>query len=342
MLRSSNASCSLVDFLANSFSLFPPTRNVRVSSEPSQPSLTRPCTHAIPSRSSPAAPSVPSAPAQDASTVSAPTTITTPAEPTSTSTSEALAQGTRFLALRKWNEACDHLATAVEQALVPTPFIPPFKTKLTETRGRRTEQNGELDPRNVDALMLYGKALLGSAIAQSAVLGGGAPTNETGASLFLLVRFSVTRADDSSAEKTDGNGAASSSSANASAPAGPSNAAFSFGGDAEDEEEEESGEGEDGEGEDGAAGGDREDDLESAFQVLEIARTILEKELKNASEGKGKGKGKETATGGEEKTFEGGDEKVKERLAEIHRLLGDVESESGTSSPYPSPLPQLT
>lgn len=39
----------------------------------------------------------------------------------------------------------------------------------------RTSKYGDLAPENVESLVLYGKALLGSAIAQSAVLGGAAP-----------------------------------------------------------------------------------------------------------------------------------------------------------------------
>ena len=53
---------------------------------------------------------------------------------------------------------------------------------------RSTNTHGDLAPENVDALVLYGKALLGSAIAQSAVLGGAAPQdNPSGAPLLRLV-----------------------------------------------------------------------------------------------------------------------------------------------------------
>lgn len=102
--------------------------------------------------------------------------------------------------------------------------------------------------------------------------------------------------------------------------AGPSSGAptaasmqFHFGGDAEDEEEgEEEGDEEEGEEEDG---GDKEDDLETAFMMLDMARTIWSKI-----------EGTEAAT----------------KCAEAYRLLGDVATESGTSLPTSLPPTQLT
>lgn len=96
------------------------------------------------------------------------------------------------------------------------------------------------------------------------------------------------------------------------AEAGPStalasSAAFHFGGDAEDEDDEEEEEGDDDEEEgDEQGGGDREDDLETAFLMLDTARAIWEKV--DTEEGKAK-------------------------LAEAHRMLGDVASESGKWPP---------
>jgi HAT1-interacting factor 1 len=182
-----------------------------------------------------------------------------------------------------------------------------------------------LSPKNVEGLVLYGKALLGSAIAQSAVLGGGAPTDGGTSDLSLNQNIALTAKENADAS----NGAGSSAQP---AVAGLSNAAFSFGGDAEEEEEGEGEQGEGGEGEEeeGAPGGDREDDLESAFQVLDLARSILEKELERLeSEGEGKGKGKE---GDKADGHVKGSEKTKDLLADVHRLLGDVATESGTSA----------
>lgn len=54
---------------------------------------------------------------------------------------------------------------------------------------KRTEKHGELAPECGDALILYGKALLYNAIAQSAVLGGG-PGGETKQETEQVVRES--------------------------------------------------------------------------------------------------------------------------------------------------------
>lgn len=193
-------------------------------------------------------------------------------------------------------------------------------------RTRSTAKYGDLAPENVEPLILYGKALLGSAIAQSAVLGGAAPGADEAAA-------AATGTTNGSASAGDAATAGSSSSAMAatagSSAAGPSKPNFHFGGDADDdndddaeEDAEQAGANDDGdEDEDGgaAAGGDREDDLESAFQVLDMARATLEKEINSAGEAK-----EEEETGADKLKKE-----KKERLAEVHRLLGDVATESG-------------
>ncbi|BGP33273.1 hypothetical protein JCM10296v2_005067 [Rhodotorula toruloides] len=198
-----------------------------------------------------------------------------------------LARGIRALALRKYSDACDSLAQALQAS---------------------TSRYGDLAPENVESLVLYGKALLGCAIAQSAVLGGPAPGAGPGGG-------EGANGDAATGAAGPLNGAAGASSSSTPAAAGPSNPNFHFGGDAEDASGDE-GEGadldEDGEGEDGegAPAGDREDDLESAFQMLDLARTILTTEI-GAMEGK------------EEER-----RKREEKLAEVHRLLGDVATES--------------
>uniref|UniRef100_A0A0K3C7N8 BY PROTMAP: gi/472583631/gb/EMS21264.1/ histone-binding protein [Rhodosporidium toruloides NP11] gi/647396993/emb/CDR39760.1/ RHTO0S04e08856g1_1 [Rhodosporidium toruloides] n=1 Tax=Rhodotorula toruloides TaxID=5286 RepID=A0A0K3C7N8_RHOTO len=197
-----------------------------------------------------------------------------------------LARGIRALALRKYSDACDFLAQALESS---------------------TSKYGDLAPENVESLVLYGKALLGSAIAQSAVLGGAAPGAGPGGG------------GEATSTAGPSNGAATASSSTPAA-AGPSNPNFHFGGDAEDASGDEGGADSDGEGEDGegegddAPAGDREDDLESAFQMLDIARTILTTEIA-ALEKDGKEEGEERR-------------KREEKLAEVHRLLGDVATES--------------
>ncbi|GAA5889679.1 hypothetical protein JCM6882_007101 [Rhodosporidiobolus microsporus] len=233
------------------------------------------------------------------------TTAATAQETPAPAADDHLARGIRSLALKKWNDACDELAQAVEAS---------------------TEKHGELSPENVDALVLYGKALLGSAIAQSAVLGGGAPSGEV-------------------PEPGPSDSSASASASGSNAAAGPSKPNFHFGGDDEDEQGE--GEGEDGEdGEEGgeeAPGADREDDLESAFQALEVARTILTTEVEEL------GTEIEKLLDSQEEKKRALEEKTKarkERLADVHRLLGDVATESeqfdGAVTEYDSALELLS
>ncbi|GAA6010082.1 hypothetical protein JCM10207_007550 [Rhodosporidiobolus poonsookiae] len=217
----------------------------------------------------------------------APPAASAPQDAPAPAADDHLARGLLALSRKKYSQACDELAQAVEAA---------------------TEEHGELAPETVDPLVLYGKALLASAIAQSAVLGGGAPTGEP---------------SDPAAVSSS---AAAAGPSGSNATAGPSNPSFHFGGDAEDEEEEEEeGDGGDEDGE-GAPGADREDDLESAFQVLDMARSIVEKEVEkvetelkvDAKENEGKGK---DALGERRR-------ERKEKLADVHRLLGDVATES--------------
>ncbi|GAA5820584.1 hypothetical protein JCM3770_007166 [Rhodotorula araucariae] len=231
----------------------------------------------------------PPPPASDASTSNA-----------ATADQDHLAHGIRALALKRWSDACDHLAQAVEAS---------------------TEKHGELAPENVEALVLYGKALLGSAIAQSAVLGGAAPQDTAPGATFPTHTYAA----GSSAA------AAGPSASTSGAAAGPSNPKFHFSGDAEEEDDEDDeGEGDEPqEGDESAAPGvDREDDLESAFQALEVARTILQREV-DAAESALEREAKEPTVDTARKDALEKDRKVKkEKLADVHRLLGDVATES--------------
>ncbi|GAA5852323.1 hypothetical protein JCM5353_006048 [Sporobolomyces roseus] len=211
--------------------------------------------------------------------------------------SDHLAQGIRFLSLHKYSQASETLTYAVEHLI---------------------EKNGELSIENVDALVLCGKALLGNAIEQSAVLGGN--VNNTSNALPDSIK-------PDGATSASGSGGGGSSSTNMNATAGPSNSAFHFGGDGEEEEDDdEEGEGEgegaegEGQGQEGEGdGGEKDDDFESAFIMLDLARRSVEVELERLEK--------------EKDTLEQEDkDKVvkgrKEKLAEIHRLLGDVATES--------------
>ena len=104
------------------------------------------------------------------------------------------------------------------------------------------------------------------------------------------------------------------------AVAGPSTAGpvtaqsiqFHFGGDAEEEEGDD--EDDEDDEDDGPGAGDKEDDLESAFLMLDSARTIYSKDDSRGS---------------------------KLKLGDVHRLLGDVATEGG-ACPFPCcPTPRL-
>lgn len=167
--------------------------------------------------------------------------------------------------------------------------------------------------------MLYGRALLHNAIAQSAVLGGGNATQskeETEEAVRALLRHPVSysysrslAADTRLICCTENAVAGPSTGTNAAA-----NWKFSFGGDAEEEEGDDGeGEGEgDEEEEGGAAAADRDDELEASFEAFEMAKRAW------------------SAITKADETNEGDKKAALLKLAEAHKMLGEVERESGT------------
>lgn len=156
-------------------------------------------------------------------------------------------------------------------------------------------------PETADALVLYGKALLGNAIAQSAVLGGGPdgqPAEQTEAAVRKSSLFSFPDPKRNSTLIPAESAVAGPSSVTAPTAA---NWKFSFGGDEPDDEGEGDQE-EEGEEDDGVAGVDRDDELEDAFNVLDMARAIFAKMDGN---------------------------EAKQKRADVHKLLGEVAQESG-------------
>ncbi|GAA5833192.1 hypothetical protein JCM3766R1_001432 [Sporobolomyces carnicolor] len=232
-------------------------------------------------------------PAVEPSKTSSSTTTTTTTT-TAVVAEDHLARGIRFLALSKYAEASESLSYAVETLV---------------------EKNGELSIENVDALILYGKALLANAIEQSAVLGGTAVPTTTAAD--------------------------APSSSTAPAEAGPSSsksAAFHFGGDGDEDDDDHDGQSDQdkqGQGE-GEGEGEGDDDFEAAFQMLDMARRTIELEVERLERqlGEFNTSSSQTSAGSSE---ERDDERRarererverKEKLAEVHRLLGDVATES--------------
>ncbi|KAG9001498.1 hypothetical protein FRB94_006560 [Tulasnella sp. JGI-2019a] len=155
--------------------------------------------------------------------------------------------GKRAFALRKFEEAVEHYAVALELA---------------------TEKHGESAPENADLLFLYGKALLENAISQAGVMGKeeaenalkGVKEAEDAASTSKptgkapVIAFSGDGDDDDSESEDE---AVDLFAASADAP------------DAEEQEQE-------GEGEDG--GEEPEDDFNAAWEVLDLARALYAKQ----------------------------------------------------------------
>ncbi|KAH9951161.1 hypothetical protein B0H21DRAFT_776245 [Amylocystis lapponica] len=181
----------------------------------------------------------------------------------------ALEHAKRAFALREYEAAVDHYATALELI---------------------TATHGEDAPELADLYFSYGKALLENAIAQSSVLGKEQPDDavagnhkkpEAGGSGAFL-SFSGDADDDDDDAPVDLFAEAARAAADADADA-----------DADAE-------GEDDEGEDDA---EPEDDFNAAWEVLDLARALYEKQ-------------------------QDGDDAVKLKLADTYMALGDVSLET--------------
>ncbi|CDS01831.1 uncharacterized protein SPSC_01507 [Sporisorium scitamineum] len=197
----------------------------------------------------------------------------------------------RHFALKEYVAASDKLAIALE-----------------ELSSEHAEDADEVAP----VLQLYGQSMLENFILNSGALGGG------GGSAPLPSAAAPAPIASGTSSKASG----SSSSAVKNDPR------FSFTGDAEDDDDDDQDEGAPGAG---AAEGDDEDDLQTAFSVLDLARVIYQRILDSDSP-------KLTTLDGQEwnKT------RIQAELAEVMNLLGDVglESENFTqaSADYRSSL----
>ncbi|GAC94056.1 potential histone binding protein [Pseudozyma hubeiensis SY62] len=203
----------------------------------------------------------------------------------------------RHFALKEYVAASDKLALALDA----------LSTEYAEDAD-------ELAP----LLQLYGQSVLENFIINSGALGGGG-----GSAPLPAAAAPAAPAASGSSSKASG----SSSSANAV----KSDPRFSFTGDAEDDGDDDEEEGAPGAG---AAEGDDEDDLQTAFSVLDLARVIYRRALDSESQ-------KLTTLEGQE----WGKTRIQAELAEVMNLLGDVglESENFTqaSADYQSSLDTL-
>ena len=89
------------------------------------------------------------------------------------SVNDALDHAKKTFALRKYEQAVEHYATALELLCVTFTYSPlPFPPTHTLAKKRaRSQTHAEDAPEMADVYFAYGKALLENAIAQNSVLG---------------------------------------------------------------------------------------------------------------------------------------------------------------------------
>lgn len=206
----------------------------------------------------------------------------------------------------------------------------------------QAEFNGEMSPDNADILYLYGRCLFKVGQSKSDVLGGKAGTEKkkpkaangaaksksTTAEASTSEPMTDIKEEDqkTDAEKVAEEGVAivAKNSSGSGLEAGEKvpeakKPLFQFTGDEnfEGSDEEEDAE-EEGEGED-----EEEDDLAVAFEVLDLARVMFEKQLEQGNADTADSKGKEKADENSPSSRH-----VQERLADTHDLLAEISLEN--------------
>ncbi|EED79222.1 predicted protein [Postia placenta Mad-698-R] len=199
--------------------------------------------------------------------MSAEPTNSTP--PTST-IEDAIEHAKRAFALRKYEQAIDHYATALELL---------------------TAEHGENAPEMADTYFAYGKALLENAISQSTVLG-----KEQTEEAVQAVAGELTKPEPSGSKFLSFSG--DGDDTDEIVPGSKEDVAVDLFGEAQKTEEEEEEEEEDDEEE-----GEPEDDFNAAWEVLDLARALYERQQDENDE-------------------------VKLKLADTFLALGDVSLET--------------
>ncbi|KAI9860579.1 MAG: hypothetical protein M1813_006003 [Trichoglossum hirsutum] len=186
--------------------------------------------------------------------------------------------------------------------------------------------NGEDSSKNADLLFLYGRSLYQVGVSKSDVLGakvagegnaeGAGGAKEAGSSAAtnsLSVEGEVAgEATPKVVEGKDGTGRPITESA------APNKPFFQITGDENFDDSDEEEEGEEGAAEGGDAGIEEEDDLKSAWDILDLARVLF---IRRWGELQDEEKGKSTEESEEVRH-------VKERLADTHDLLAEISLES--------------
>lgn len=203
-----------------------------------------------------------------------------------------------------------------------------YKT-AAERYSRATELqasiNGEMSTKNADLLYLYGRCLYHVAVEKSDVLGSKvAEEKESGSKRPAANTTSSRGADvavgeEKAAEDVVTAAAFEAEKLRASESKGvESKAHFQFQGDENfdgSDDEERAGE----DAEEGVAEEEEEDDLSNAFEILDLARVLLQRkleELEGNTEGEGRGVGDSEAK-----------RQLKERLADTHDLQAEISLE---------------
>ncbi|KAF3914861.1 hypothetical protein ABW20_dc0105444 [Dactylellina cionopaga] len=159
--------------------------------------------------------------------------------------------------------------------------------------------NGEENPINADLLYLYGRALYHCGLEKSDVLGTGVGSNEA-------AKEKKRAKEEKDGEEPKGKGKGKRKAEELTEGGGLKKGVFSFQGDENYDIEEED------EDEDANEDGDQEedDDFTLAWEVLDLARVFFNKRIENPPEDPEAVK------------------KIKERLADVHDILGEVSLES--------------
>ena len=177
--------------------------------------------------------------------------------------------------------------------------------------------HGDLSPRNAELLFLYGRCLFKVAVANNEVLGGKVAGEKKKDKAAKKVPQNGEAAEQKVAEKAAE--AAAEVAKETEEKAQPeSKPYFEFSGDPEWDTEEE----EDAEDEDAQEPEAEEDEFGNAFEILEVARVLSERQMAGVKKAE-TGKGKNTAQDSEELR------RAKERLADVHDYLAEIGMENG-------------
>ena len=238
-------------------------------------------------------------------------------QPESESLDDLLAQATAHYAQKDYKTAAELYSRATEL---------------------QAEVNGEMSTQNADLLYLYGRCLYHVAVGKSDVLGSKVAGEKTqpdqqrasaAAAEGLGERSNGTSAGAQQRASEEVVAAMATDAEEGQKPSDPSASTskpyFQFTGDEnfDDSDEEEADEEGGGGKEQGAAAEEEDDDFSNAFEILDLARVLLQRKLEEVENDNSAGDGKCKQTGGSSETIR----QLKERLADTHDLQAEISLE---------------